>query len=168
MKDLLKKLVGLSPVIGSALGGPVGALLGSGVKAAASLITGEVEPVAIMEALIADPEKLRALEIQIKELELDELRIHAEDRDSARDANVKLAQAKHGSAWAPTIVSIIIKLGFFVVLYEVLIDGVPEGGKEISLILLGTLAASFTQVVNYWLGSSRGSKEKTQHLMRIG
>ena len=168
MKDFLKKIVGLSPAIGKALGGPLGGLLGTGVKAAAALITGKGEPADILESLMANPEKLRELEITVKELELDELRLHAEDRGGARDMTTELAKAGHGAAWASAVVSIVVTVGFFIVLYVVLSGGVPEGGKEVVLILLGTLAAGFTQVLNFWLGSSKGSKDKTLHLAGRG
>lgn len=165
--DFLNKIIELSPIIGTALGGPVGGILGTGVKAAASLITGKSDPGEILETLIADPEKMKELELKVQGLELEELRIHAGDRASARDMTTKLVQANHGSAWAAPIVSVIVTIGFFVVLYNVLTGGVPETGKEISLILLGTLAAGFTQVLNFWLGSSKGSKDKTNHLANI-
>ena len=37
---------------------------------------------------------------------------------------------------------------------------IPPGAKEIAYLLMGTLAAGFTQVLNFWLGSSKGSKTK--------
>ena len=41
---------------------------------------------------------------------------------------------------------------------------IPGGIKEILLVLVGVLAASFKDVVGYWLGSSYGSSRKTDQL----
>lgn len=163
--DMLSGLAKLSPVIGTALGGPVGGIIGKGVQVAAEAITGETAPEDILKSLTADPEKLMQLEIKTKELELDELRIHAADRDSARNLQGKLAAAGHGSAWSAPLVSLVVTTGFFIMLYVVINKPAAEI-SDVAYIMLGTLAGGFTQVLNYWLGSSKGSSDKSALLAR--
>ena len=160
-------LINLSPVIGTVLGGPVGGVIGGGVKALASLITGEDDPARILASLNADPEKLAALENRAKELELEELRIHAADRDSARSLTARLSEAGSKAAWSAPIISLVVTLGFFTMLYVVLKVEIPAESKDSALILLGALAAGFTQVLNFWLGSSKGSSDKNRTIERI-
>lgn len=47
---------------------------------------------------------------------------------------------------------------------EVLSRPIPEASSEVTYIMLGTLATGFVQVLNFWLGSSRSSQDKSQHL----
>jgi hypothetical protein len=45
-----------------------------------------------------------------------------------------------------------------------LANTMPSGLQNVLFTLLGALGAAFTQVVNYWLGSSKGSADKTTFL----
>ncbi len=42
----------------------------------------------------------------------------------------------------------------------------PKDNEQVLLVLLGVLAASFTAVVSYFYGSSKGSSDKTELLNR--
>jgi len=165
LKDILAGLANLSPIIGTAIGGPVGGIIGKGISVAAGVITGKTDPDDILKELTLNPEKLLELEIKVQELELEELRIHAADRDSARAMQTALAKVGHGSAWAAPVVSLVVSIGFFIMLYVVLNKAQVEI-SDVAFIMLGSLAAGFTQVLNYWLGSSKGSSDKTQLLNR--
>lgn len=94
--------------------------------------------------------------IDMEKLGVDVLKIDQADRDSARNMQVQTKSK------IPATISIFITLGFFGVLYIMITSGLPDGGqRDAMLIMLGALGAAFTQVVNFWLGSSNGSKEKT-------
>jgi hypothetical protein len=63
------------------------------------------------------------------------------------------------------VVSIIVTLGFFVILAVLLIWGLTEtrvgtAGLQIINIAVGALAAAFATVVSFWLGSSQSSRVK--------
>lgn len=92
---------------------------------------------------------------------LEEMRLHSKDRDSARGLTATLAKAGHKAAWASPILSLVVVVGFFGMIYTVLKAEIPESSKEIAFILLGALGAGFTQVLNFWLGSSKSSQDKT-------
>lgn len=61
----------------------------------------------------------------------------------------------------PITVSIIVSVTFGIVLYVVLTHvGIPE--SQMVILMIGILSAKFGDVVNYWIGSSSGSKAKDE------
>ena len=60
----------------------------------------------------------------------------------------------------------LITVGFFVLLYLLLLSAVPEENKEILNIVVGALIGSFTSIVGYFYGSSLGSADKNEMLKR--
>ena len=165
IKDtLLEGLAQLSPVIGLALGGPVGGLIGKGVAVAASTITGKTQPDEILEALTTNPEKLLELEARTADRELEELRIHAADRDSAREREAKVG------GWSNPVLAGIVVGGFFWVVYHVLHDQDALTGATAGIVgtLVGYVSAKADQVVSYYFGSSAGSARKTNLMARGG
>jgi hypothetical protein len=74
--------------------------------------------------------------------------------------------------WVGPLISFLVLAGFFVMLYTLLNMNADALGKikdvqNVLFTLLGALGAAFTQVVNYWLGSSKGSADKTT-LLKTG
>lgn len=92
------------------------------------------------------------------------LDIHARDRKDARNMLVKLAQAGSWLQCGPIVISAIVTLGFFAMLYMVFNKTIPDGSDQLAFVLLGGLGAAFHQVVNFWCGSSKSSQDKTQLL----
>jgi hypothetical protein len=157
-----------APQIAQALGGP---LAGAAVAALSKAIFGEesASEEAIGDALDnATPEQLVALkradqdfEIALRNALVEERRIDAGDRASAR------ARQQAMSDWTPSGLGALIILGFFVVLGAMLAHRLPTGTETEFSIMLGALATMTAAVVNYFFGSSAGSKEKTR-LMSLG
>ena len=123
----------------------------------------------VLDKVIPDPvarDKAKAELLALKQkgaIKLEEVDVKreegaAQDRNSARKMQYKTKSP------VPAILSGAVTLGFFGALFIMLIDGVPEGEKDVLLVMLGSLGTAWTGVVNYWFGSSTGSKEKT-HLM---
>lgn len=56
----------------------------------------------------------------------------------------------------------VIVAGFFTLLYLMMYWGVPLENKDLFNILAGALVGSFTTVVGYFYGSSKGSQEKNE------
>lgn len=74
--------------------------------------------------------------------------------------------------WVGPTISFAVIIGFFFMLYTLLNPGSTTWTnigdvKDVLFTLLGALGAAFTQVVNYWLGSSKGSADKT-NLLKTG
>ena len=54
-----------------------------------------------------------------------------------------------------------IVVGFFALLYLLIVKSVPETNSEVLNMTIGALIGCFTAIVGYYFGSSKGSKEKT-------
>jgi hypothetical protein len=156
-----KTVAAIAPVIGTAIGGPFGGMAAKVVTDALGLPEGSPDA-DIEKAIQANPEamvKLKeaefAFKAKLKELEIEESELVYKDIDSARSR-----EAKTGDSWTPRILSAFVCIGFLGVLSYLLAYGKPEMGGDALLILLGALGASFTQVINYYFGSSHGSDKK--------
>lgn len=105
---------------------------------------------------LGDPVKLMALRQQARQLELEELRLRTLDVQDAR---------KHQSlgTW---VISGLVVAGFLIAVALVMTVDIPQGAGPVAYLLVGTLAAGFTQVLNFFLGSSMGSKEKDATMAR--
>ncbi len=158
-----RAIAGAAPQIAGALGGP---LAGAAVGALARAIFGEEgASEAEIEAALRDatPEQMLAIRradnefrIALRRAAVEEARIHAGDRDSARRRQEAM------NDWAPSVLGVLIIFGFFVVLAAMLTQRLPEGAETEFSIMLGALATMTAAVVNYFFGSSVGSREKTR------
>ena len=126
-------------------------------------ISSEAEGIEAIKKFRANPDLQLELQMQLSHERLESARIHAQDRMSARD----MAGRASLHAWAVCAMSILVVVGFSIMLWLILADPIPDGNSEIIYILLGTLAAAFTQTCNFWLGSSRSSQEKTDQITKL-
>ena len=159
-----KDIVGsIAPVLGTALGGPFGGMAG---KFLASKLGVEEDTI---EALVTaqDPEtlfKIKSLDaefkLEMKRLGIAEKQLHADDRANAR----KMATAT--TVKPQVILACIYVTGFMAVLYVVFAGTIEMDAtqKEMANYLLGILSYGLAQIMNFFFGSSAGSKEKTAHL----
>ena len=167
--DLLKQfgplLSQVAPTLATALGGP---LAGMAVKALSAVLLGHdagTEEEISNALATATPDQLAAVKkidadfkVQMKSLDIDLERIAAGDRDSARQMQ------KDTKDLTPKILAYFITLGFFGALVWILVFGIPKTGSEVLLMMLGSLSTSWTGVVQFYYGSSLGSKQKTDAL----
>jgi len=160
MSNWKTTLAAVAPTLATALGGPLAgaatavigkALLGDG-------FTGDIEA-AIAGA---NPEQLLALKNAEKQFALDSKKLDVEDRKSARKFSVDTSIAPQ------VILSIIYTVGYFW-LMMLLISGevtIPTDIMPMVMALLGVMTAAQSQIMNFWFGSSSGSKEKTSKLSK--
>ena len=167
--DLIAKfgpLLGqIAPSIATALGGP---LAGVAVRSLSNALFGHEDGTEqqVSDALSsATPDQLATIKkidadfkVRMKELDIDLERISAGDRDSARQMQ------RDTKDWVPKVLAIVITLGFFGILIWMLLNGMPKTGTEALLMMLGALGTAWTGVVNFYYGSSAGSKAKTDAL----
>lgn len=159
----------LAPTIATALGGP---LAGVAVKTLSNALFGheDASEDQISEAMAsATPDQLAAIKkidadfkVQMKSLDIDLERISAGDRDSARQMQ------RETKDWVPKVLAIVITLGFFGILIWMLLKGMPQTGTEALLMMLGALGTAWTGVINFYYGSSAGSKAKTDAMNTKG
>ena len=164
--DWLKQI---APVAATLLGGPLAGLAVEAIGSALGweektkekvdnlLKSGQLsgpELAAIKQAELALQAKLKELDIKLED-------IHAGDRRSARDMQ---AQVK---SRIPGALAILITVGFFGILIGMMTGQLKtSGNSDALLIMLGALGAAWGAVVNFYYGSSKGSEEKTQAMMR--
>lgn len=154
----------VAPALGTALGGPMG---GMATRAIAGVLLGDEDAAedAVEQAVkTANPDmflKLKeadnAFAVKMKELSVDLEKINQEDRSSAREMATKTTLLPQ------MVLSGIFILGYVAVLYSVFSGGVGINAEDrpMAMILVGMLSAGVTQILNFFFGSSSGSKEKT-------
>ena len=155
----------IAPSIATALGGP---LAGVAVKTLSGALFGHEDgsEEQVIEAMAgASPEQLSTIKkidadfkTRMKELDIDLERISAGDRDSARQMQ------RETKDWTPKVLAFAITFGFFGALVWLLVMGIPQTGTEVILMMLGSLSTSWTGVVQFYYGSSAGSKAKNDLL----
>lgn len=165
----LKKLVaGIAPTLGAAIGGPFG---GVAMKFLADKFTGGDTGSVEDFLLSANPDTLKELKLaeiefekSMRELDIDLEEIAFKDRDSARDL------AKTQGIAAQALMSGIYTVGYFGVLAAFMSGNLHVADEYQSMFngLLGVLSAAQIQVVNFWFGSSAGSKAKTAAMASSG
>jgi hypothetical protein len=170
----LPLLLGLAPTVASwIMGDKTGAAV-SKITGIAQDLLGTSDAAGIERAIAADPNlalqfKMAVMqaEADARRQEFDTLQAQLADVQSARNQTVKLAEARSAIAWGAPIISILITVGFFAMLYVVIRQEIPESSQTLANIMLGSLGTSFTAVVGYWVGSSAGSAQKTNALEKL-
>ncbi len=178
LKTLGKNVIDLAPAIGSVLLGAPGAAGGVAIKALASafgLSDDETTPERIAALIAGDPEaalKLRqadaAFQIEMRKLDIEELKAWISDTDSARQR-----QTEHERATGKTDINIyilawVLVVGFFLLIAVLMCVEIPTANREASAILMGAVAAGFGAVWQYFFGSSKSSREKTEIMAQLG
>lgn len=163
---LKRAIAKTAPAIAGALGGP---LAGAAVEKLSRAIFGadDRDETAIETALkTATPEQFALIlkadhdfALALRAAQAEEERIAAGDR-----ANARARQQAMGDV-TPAALGALIIAGFFVVLAAMLGRTPPPGAETEFSIMLGALATMTAAVVNYFFGSSAGSKEKTRLML---
>lgn len=165
-------LAGVAPTLATMLGGP---LAGVAANIAGKHLLGEEGTTAeqIKEAVIGvtSPEmllKLKEIESELTKFlaqnNIDLEKVHADDRASARSMQIATKSK------APHYLAAVVVVGFFGILSALMFVDVPGPAIAPLNIMLGALAGGLVQVLNFYFGSSVGSKDKTQviHAMARG
>tara|TARA_R110000868_G_scaffold19297_1_gene83070 strand:+ start:6869 stop:7399 length:531 start_codon:yes stop_codon:yes gene_type:complete len=170
----LPLLLGLAPTVASWLMGDKTGAAVTKITGIAQDLLGTSDAAGIERAIAADPNlalqfKMAVMqaEADARRQEFDTLQAQLADVQSARNQTVKLVEAGSVIAWGAPIISILITVGFFAMLYVVIRQEIPESSQTLANIMLGSLGTSFTAVVGYWVGSSAGSAQKTNALEKL-
>lgn len=156
-------LADVAPVLGTALGGPFG---GMAARKITQLITGKEsdnpdDAYAAIQA--ATPDQLIALKkaeqefaAQMKELEIDLEKVHATDRNSARQRQMQTKDKMPGYIASAAL------FGFFTILGAMIFVELPPASEAPLNVMLGALGALVMQIGNYYFGSSASSSRKNE------
>jgi hypothetical protein len=159
-------LKGIAPMAAGALAGPYGPLVATMIKAALGKQDASDKEVADLIAS-ADPEtllKLRTLdaelEIKREELGIQREQMYLADIQSARQRHMKVMDI-HPAVL--TYLAIVLMIAAVAVV-SIWSSSLDTFAKEIISVVVGTLIANSQKGYNFFLGSSRGSFDKSQQL----
>lgn len=173
----VKEAIGATaPVLGGILGGPVGASAGALIS---SVLGTDSTPEAVMKELEQNPEallKIKELELnhkqKLEELKIRELEIEQEKYSKAHDSY------QNNNNMADKIANLIINwnlpvIFILVVINVVIVNEFEDNAPLISIvsnvigIAIGKLFTERQAVINFFFGSSIGSKEKDKIVQGI-
>jgi len=150
-----KLIENVAPTIASALGGPVA---GMAVKALSSALLGHDggSEDDITNALAnATPDQITALKkidadfkVQMKKLDIDLVKIAADDRASARD------MAANTHSYTPSVLSYVTVVCWAIIQYYLFTHIIDPSMRELIARVLGTLDGALMLVLSFWFGSS--------------
>lgn len=147
-------------LIGLALGGHAPAVAGT-VETVLRDLFGTTDPASVQTAVAADPSKAAALQARL-DAETESLKAGLADVADARATTVRLAGAGSPIAWGSPVISAIVVAAFAAVAVVVFFKyGVDSA---VGQLIAGALIAKFGTVVDYWLGSSKGSSDRADQI----
>lgn len=153
------------------------------VANAVQTITGETDPAAAKARIAADPATATNLQVKLAQIALSAAKQQNDEADAQRQAQLaelqqrladvqnartnllSLATGKSPIAWVAPSISFLVMIGFYVLLAILIVyygTNKDVAQNQLVNICIGALVAAFSTVVNFWLGSSKGSQDKDQ------
>jgi hypothetical protein len=150
-----KLIENVAPTIATALGGPVA---GMAVKALSTALLGHGDGSEddIKAALAtATPDQIAAIrkvetdfKVQMKQLDIDLVKIAADDRASAR------YMAANTHSYTPSVLSYVTVICWAIIQYYLFTHIIDPSMRELIARVLGTLDGALMLVLSFWFGSS--------------
>jgi len=173
MSKFLKIIGTVAPTLATAFGGPLAGmatyqlgkvLLGQDDATDDQLsdfILANQNPETLAKMKAAEFEfksKLAELEINLADIGYKTKKLEIDDRVSARD------MAAETKSRATAYISVAVLVAFASIVVFLFLFEIPEASRPVLYVLIGALATALTQVMNFWFGSSNGSKVKEQQI----
>jgi hypothetical protein len=155
-------------ILGGVIGGPAGAVLGpmiGGVVADALGVPATPDAVGAALNQPGAAEKVAQVQAASGPAILSAQDAYLADIASARIQTVELAKVGSKIAWSAPLISTLVVVGFLGLVGALLWRAIPD--NQVTMMLIGALSAGFQQVLSYWLGSSKGSSDKTAELTAL-
>ncbi|WP_396189741.1 hypothetical protein [Flavobacterium sp.] len=150
-----------APALATIVAGPVG---GMAVKAMAEKLGVEDTVEAVTAHLQTNPQDVEKL----RQIDLEEFKVEVEDRKSARE--MQIAALQQDSWFAKNFLYVFTSVwSLFAMIYFswVTFGTIPESGIRMADTILGVLIGTvLTGFFNFYFGSSKGSKDKNDALMK--
>ena len=161
MGEILAKL---APTAAALMGGPLGGLAVDAIGKALGLSNATQDTIKeVISSGSMTPEQVAAikqaeidLKVRMKELDIKLEEVQAADRASARK------MLTESGSWVPAALSVVTVGGFFILLLGAATGQFELTGSDVMMLLLGVLARETASVYQFWLGSSSGSRQKTE------
>lgn len=116
-----------------------------------------------------EPEQASEFKKLLLDYEENELKAYLADVADARNMNIKIQEAASASWLAKNvgfiidIIIVVFTIGLALLLY---FRPIPNGNREIAYAVLGALLTALSTVLNFYRGSSKGSADKTDVLLK--
>jgi hypothetical protein len=157
--EWLKTLV---PMLGTALGGPLGGAAASFIADKLGLNDNTLQAVTdVLSSNKLTPDQLSSLKLAevdfrrfLEANKIDLARLDVANTQGARDMQIATRSN------TPDILAGIVVIGFFTILILMMMGLLTVTDQQALLILLGSLSAGFGAVLNFFFGSSRSSQNK--------
>lgn len=155
----------LAPLLGTALGGPLGGAAAAFLADKLGIESKTVEAVTeVLNSGKLSPDQLaniKLAEIEFKKFtetnKIDVLKLESADRDSARTMQTTIR------SHVPAALTFLITIGFFGVLAAMF--QYPDIGESAPvMIMLGSLGTAWTGACAFWFGTTNSSAQKNQLL----
>lgn len=164
-----KSILGtVAPTIASAFLGPFGGMATQAVISALGLAPETTKEAALTAVANATPEQLLKLKqvdaqlaVDLKKLDIDTLKINAEDTKDARSREIQTHD------WTPRVLAgliVSLYIGVQIAVFTLVID---PSMRDLVMRSMGTLDAALGLVLGYYYGSSSGSAAKTKQLSEV-
>lgn len=161
MNDLVGLLKGIAPALATVVAGPLG---GAAVSAIASKLGVSDSVEAVAQAIVGDPQAAQKL----AELDMEYAKLEAADRDSARkmqmaalsqdDVFSKRFIYYYASFWS---ICAAFYIGF------ITFGQIPESNVRFADTILGFLLGTvIATIMQFFFGSSKSSKDKTEAMLK--
>lgn len=165
--DWLKQL---APLIGTALGGPLGGAAAAFIADKLGLQGKTIEAVSeVLNSGKLSPEQISSIKLAEIEFEkflaankIDLAKLDVQNTQGARD--MQIATRSH----IPGVLAVTITVGYLGILVGMMLGALKVSDNQALLILIGALATGFGTVLNFFLGSSHGSQRKDVMLASSG
>ncbi len=159
----------VAPLATSALPGPIGGIANALIKGALGIDDDDEVERILAEASPETMVKLKSIDkdlrTRMRELDIEELQIYAGSQDSARDLAKTRGVKVQGALSAVFVVGYFAVLG--VLLFTDAFKEMDDFQKGQIGILIGVLTAALIQILNFWFGMTKQSKEKDDSQMLL-
>lgn len=153
---IVSALTSIVPSIAGWIGGDKAEDAANHVADIARKVTGQNDPEKAVDLILAD-ESLKfqfMVQIENNRQALDEA--YLKDRQHARE--------QHKHSIMPSVIVVALTLMVAAMGCALFMSVVPEANSDLANILFGAVLAKWADSVAYWMGSSRGSAEKSRLL----
>ena len=160
--DIKEKVGKFAPLLGTVVGGPGGAAIGSLIAHGLGV---ENTPDAVSAAIQNDPDaaiKLKQIELEnktnLREIAFKTLNVELLDKQNARE------QHKHSRM--PATICCALTLMVLLGGYAIFMTEIPTANTTLANLLFGALLAKWGDSIAYWVGTTRSSSDKTAMLSK--
>lgn len=158
---IFKKILGsVAPLVGTAIGGPFGGLattvlreaFGSDDDADIERQIAAASPDALLKLKTAE----QAFDAKMRELDIDEQALYIDD---TKDARLLARETGTTPQLALTGLFLVIYAGLIAAFFTLDFE-LNDWQRGQMGILIGVVTSAVVQIINFWFGSSKGSKDK--------